>query len=65
MNVPAYTQPVAGGDWEHRGGDCKVHGNNIAFAKPYKSVQPYLCVQCMLEYARSLAVMESLGVSKE
>ena len=49
-----YEVPVAGGSWEHRGGDCKHHGDNVPFAKPYKSEQPYLCVKCMLAVALSM-----------
>lgn len=48
-----YEVPVAGGVWEHRSGDCKHHGVNVAFAKPYHSSQPYCCTQCMLAVAHA------------
>lgn len=54
----AYEVPVAGGTWEHRGLDCKQHGDNVPHAKPYKSAQPFLCVQCMLNYTRRLAAKQ-------
>ncbi len=50
-----YEQPEAGGVWEHIGRDCKVHGDNVPFARPYKTLVPHLCVKCMLEIAQQLA----------
>lgn len=63
-----YSSPSAGGEWEHRSGDCPKHGANIAFAKPYHSAAKFLCVQCMLACARELAscadVVEASGNTK-
>ena len=49
-----YEQPEAGGSWEHIGRDCEKHGDNVPFARPYKTTVPYLCVQCMLSAAKGL-----------
>lgn len=63
-----YSVPDAGGEWEHRSGDCPKHGLNIAFAKPYESRQLYLCVRCMLACAQTIAdcadVVEESGHTK-
>ena len=53
-----YEQPVAGGSFEHRSGDCEIHGVNVAFARPYKSADKHLCVACMLEVACAIAEVE-------
>lgn len=53
-----YEQPIAGGSWDHRSGDCAEHGGNIAFARPHRSEVPYRCVQCMLRAAQRMADMK-------
>lgn len=50
-----YSSPSAGGEWEHRSGDCPKHGVNIAFAKPHHSHERYRCVACFHDVARELA----------
>jgi hypothetical protein len=56
-----YNSPEAGGSWEHRSGDCKIHGENVSFAKPYGSSERHQCVQCMLYAARILRKREQFG----
>lgn len=53
-----YSVPDAGGSWEHRGDTCKLHGDNVPHAKPYKSSEPFLCVQCMLDTAKLIEQRE-------
>lgn len=35
------------GVYDFRSGDCERHGENIPFAKPYKSQQTPRCCECM------------------
>jgi hypothetical protein len=53
-----YTQPEAGGVFEHRGLECECHGDNIVFAKPYHSTEPFRCVACMLEEQAVVSALE-------
>lgn len=35
------------GQYDFRSGDCERHGENIPFAKPYKSQQTPKCCECL------------------
>ena len=58
-----YNAPEAGGSWEHRSGDCELHGENVSFSKPYGSSERYQCVQCMLYAARILRKREQFAAA--
>ncbi len=47
--TPDYTPNPVPGTFDHRGGDCELHGDNVVFFRPYKSDIPHTCVQCALE----------------
>jgi hypothetical protein len=53
-----YTQPEAGGVWEHRGLECECHGDCVVFAKPYHSPERFRCVACMLEEQAVTSALE-------
>jgi hypothetical protein len=53
-----YQVPFAGGSFEHRSDNCLEHGDNVPFAKPYKSSVKHQCVACLLEVAQCLAAKQ-------
>lgn len=54
-----YTQPDAGGSWQHRSCDCECHGDNVVFARPYHSLEKYRCVMCLGEEAAVISAIEA------
>ena len=51
---PRYHYVAAGGTFEHRSGDCQLHGENVVHFKIYKAEGPYYCVACALELQKAL-----------
>lgn len=47
--LPEYTREPTPGDYEHRGGECPIHGENIVVARRKSALGPYFCVECKLE----------------
>lgn len=43
-----YTGDPTPGDWDHRGGDCEIHGVNVAHFRARGELGPYFCVRCAL-----------------
>lgn len=62
--TPRYPEDkqVVPGEWEHRSGECPTHGDNVPFARPRKSIQPHLCVECMISAAQKLYEKEGSDV---
>lgn len=61
---PAYDPSKGPGHWEHRSGDCDVHGVNVAHARPYKGSGAYRCCACLLGepgQARAAGDFERMG----
>jgi hypothetical protein len=52
MAIPDYKPDPVPGDWDHRGGDCVTHGDNVPFFRPKGVTGPYYCVECVLKKLR-------------
>lgn len=52
MTLPDYKADPVPGDWDHRGGDCATHGDNVPFFRPKGVTGPYYCVECVLKKLR-------------
>lgn len=59
MNYPANGDTVPG-DFDHRSGDCKIHGTNKSHARARGELGPYYCVACLLVVAQIEAARENL-----
>lgn len=48
MRMTPYTRDPAPGQFDHRSGDCAIHGVNVVVAREKGSTEPYSCTQCLL-----------------
>lgn len=56
-----YDPEAPPGTWEHRSGDCPLHGLNLPFAKPYRTRELYKCCECLKAETLVAALKRSLG----
>lgn len=49
-----YTGDPTPGDWDHRSGDCALHGVNIPHFRAKGATGRYFCVKCSLNALKSL-----------
>jgi len=47
-----YSSDPTPGDFDHRGGNCPIHGENVPTFRAKKRLGPFLCVECALEELR-------------